>query len=282
MNERPAQPAPRPAIYEDDVRQSIRRALLRYMETQSIGVPKLQAVIARTTRRSVDLIPLKTLQRFLAGQMRTNDVMVGVCADFVASLPAPRITEDFGDMMMRFLAADGPGVLEEAGVSPGLPVDLRVVAERMAPTVRESDPQGIPRVLHSRLMLAPVPHGRFSIVREELADDGGHARAEGVLFERDGDVLAFLRDNLTGRPKVYACGRNTEGALMKGAVARLTNQPAYGVGAFENFLHVENRDLLLFGHVTIARYRPDMPGAGFEVLTVQVWDWANVKPMNQD
>lgn len=116
MSERPAQPAPRPAIYEDDARQRIRRALLRYLETQAIGVPKLQSVIAATTRRSVDLIPLKTLQRFLKGEMRTNDVMVGICADFVASLPMPRITEDFGDMMMRFLAADNPGEIGRAHV----------------------------------------------------------------------------------------------------------------------------------------------------------------------
>jgi hypothetical protein len=58
--------------------------------------------------------------------------------------------------------------------------------------------------------------------------------------------------------------------------------PAFGVGAFDGFLHVENRDLLLFGHVTIARYQPDAPGAGFEVLTVQVWDWTNFKPVNPD
>lgn len=282
MSERPAQPAPRPAIYEDDARQRIRRALLRYLETQAIGVPKLQSVIAATTRRSVDLIPLKTLQRFLKGEMRTNDVMVGICADFVASLPMPRITEDFGDMMMRFLAADNPGVLEEASVAPGLPPNMRVVAERVAPTVNDSDPKGIPRVHHSRLMLDPVPHGRFSVVREELADDGGHARAEGVLFERSGNVFALLRDNLTGLPKVYTCGRTTEGALLQGAVERRVSAPAYGVGAFEGFLHVENRDLLLFGHVTIGRYQPDVPGSGFEVLTVQVWDWTNFKPTNPD
>ena len=52
-----------------------------------IGVPTLQVRIADAAGRSQDLIPLKTLQRFLAGATRTNDAFLIPCHQFASGLP---------------------------------------------------------------------------------------------------------------------------------------------------------------------------------------------------
>ena len=70
-------------------RERIRAAILRYMEAHRIGVPTLQARIAQAADRSLDLIPLKTLQRFLAGATRTNDAFL---IPAINSCPACRTT----------------------------------------------------------------------------------------------------------------------------------------------------------------------------------------------
>ena len=66
----------------------MRSSLLRYMEAHRIGVPTLAgAYCAMRQDRSQDLIPLKTLQRFLAGTTRTNDAFLIPCHQFASSLP---------------------------------------------------------------------------------------------------------------------------------------------------------------------------------------------------
>lgn len=61
--------------FDQAQREETRQALLRYMRQHKIGVPRL----ARRIRESVErnpIIPEKTLQRFLAGHIRTYDQYV--------------------------------------------------------------------------------------------------------------------------------------------------------------------------------------------------------------
>lgn len=81
-------------------RAQLRAALLSYMEDHRIGVPTLLARIAIATDRSTDLIPQKTLQRFLAGASRTHDGALVPYAQFASGLPPPaprKIDSDFLD-----------------------------------------------------------------------------------------------------------------------------------------------------------------------------------------
>jgi hypothetical protein len=66
-------------------RERIRQALLAYMKEHKIGTPTLALRIRQSHPREME-IPLKTLQRFLAG-IRTHDMALVICKAFVEKLP---------------------------------------------------------------------------------------------------------------------------------------------------------------------------------------------------
>ncbi|MBN8913091.1 MAG: hypothetical protein J0H65_13765 [Rhizobiales bacterium] len=77
----------RKTAFDAPERARMRAALLRYMEEHRIGVPTLQGRIAQASGRSTELIPLKTLQRFLADSHRTNDAFLVPVYQFSKDLP---------------------------------------------------------------------------------------------------------------------------------------------------------------------------------------------------
>ena len=62
--------------YDLAQRERIREALLAYMKEHKIGVPRLAARIKEAVHRNPE-IPVKTLQRFMKGEVRTIDMHVG-------------------------------------------------------------------------------------------------------------------------------------------------------------------------------------------------------------
>ena len=68
--------------YDLAQRERIRETLLAYMKEHKIGVPRLAARIKETVHRNPE-IPVKTLQRFMKGEVRTIDMHVGFLAQFV-------------------------------------------------------------------------------------------------------------------------------------------------------------------------------------------------------
>ena len=68
--------------YDLAQRERIRQTLLAYMKEHKIGVPRLAARIKETVHRNPE-IPVKTLQRFMKGEVRTIDMHVGFLAQFV-------------------------------------------------------------------------------------------------------------------------------------------------------------------------------------------------------
>jgi hypothetical protein len=75
-------------------RERIRETLLAYMKEHKIGVPRLAARITETVHRNPE-IPVKTLQRFLKGDVRTIDMHVGFLTQFAEKIsktdPLPRL-----------------------------------------------------------------------------------------------------------------------------------------------------------------------------------------------
>ena len=80
--------------YDLAQRERIRQTLLAYMKEHKIGVPRLAARIKETVHRNPE-IPVKTLQRFMKGEVRTVDMHVGFLAQFVEKVskedPTPRL-----------------------------------------------------------------------------------------------------------------------------------------------------------------------------------------------
>jgi len=69
-------------------RRVLRVRLISYMKTHAIGVPALHARIIREIRSNADHFQLKTLQRFLAGTVRTADGFLVHCYRFAeAAIP---------------------------------------------------------------------------------------------------------------------------------------------------------------------------------------------------
>jgi hypothetical protein len=86
-------------MFDLEARTRIRTALIAYMTGHKIGVPTLAQRVSDANTRKPE-VPIKTLQRFLAGEMRTNDGFVGLCARFAEGLPVPDPVGDLGRAMV--------------------------------------------------------------------------------------------------------------------------------------------------------------------------------------
>ena len=72
--------------YDELVRERVRRELVHYKEQHGIGVPALQQRIADAIEDTPDRIPLKSLQRFLAGTHRTDDALIHLIIVFLSKV----------------------------------------------------------------------------------------------------------------------------------------------------------------------------------------------------
>lgn len=72
--------------FDEAARVRVRGRLLHYMREHRIGVPTLAKRITDASPRKQE-IPIKTLQRFLAGHMRTYDSYVSLFNRFAENLP---------------------------------------------------------------------------------------------------------------------------------------------------------------------------------------------------
>lgn len=188
----------------------MRSALLRYMQENRIGAPSLQFRIAEASGRGVDLIPLKTLQRFLAHSHRTNDSFLIPVYEFSANLPAREDGGDVAQMLSKFFA----GAREETvrDLDTGLSGSFAVFVEKDPPKIlgRKDKPF---RARKSNLSARSDDKRGVAVVVEEvfLNDDGSpiqrdsefRHRYEGFALDVHAPVIALLRNVLTGYPKSY-------------------------------------------------------------------------------
>lgn len=88
------------SAYDEQERERIRTALKRYKELHGIGDVKLRKQIETAVKLSVQL---KTLQRFLAGKHRTDDVPVHRFRLFLQKVAPPPPADELAKAFSRFL-----------------------------------------------------------------------------------------------------------------------------------------------------------------------------------
>jgi hypothetical protein len=194
------------------------------MQENRIGVPALQLRIADATDRSPDLLPLKTLQRFLADCGRTNDAFLQPCFQFAQTLPTTGKSEDFARELAGFF---GVVVADAGGAAKGAPVRLagryRVSAKRRERSMRVLDNDDDEFTLgYSTCTVEGDEGARFSF-REEvfnpglvmpIPENGTRHSFEGALLFFDPLVFVVAKNRLTRLPRAYWLREFEGGALI--------------------------------------------------------------------
>jgi hypothetical protein len=168
----------RPALGLEEIdareREQIRAALLAFMKEHVIGVPTLAERIKKANPRQME-VPVKTLQRFLAGK-RTRDMALNICASFVKTLPnKPPVLHAIGQYTSSFY--DQP-----------LPTNL-------ANTYYCEHE----RVTSFITINAPIDN--YCIIKQKTARP--YQIFDGVLFALKQTIYtALLKDRLTSKPRI--------------------------------------------------------------------------------
>lgn len=237
--------APRKTQFNLADRERLRAALRNYMQENRIGVPALQLRIADATDRSPELLPLKTLQRFLADCGRTNDAFLQPCFQFVQTLPPAGRTEDLARELAGFFgltAADRAGTPREAPVRLG--GRYKVTAARRERKVRVIEDDDDDFTLDFSTCTIEGDEGARFTFREEvsnpaLAEAIPESRTrhsfEGALLFFDPLIFIVSKNLLTRLPRAYwlrefeagkLIGYGMEAALLYEAhVARPYSRP---------------------------------------------------------
>lgn len=198
-------PQTQTGAYDRAERERLRRRLLDYMDSQQIGVPSLQQRLASATGRSAQEIPLSTLQRFLAGRHRTNDVFVKICQTFVLGLSAPEGYAAFGEALSGFYRAGEGESVSGAATCARLAGEFRVFRRG-----NDGEPASGSFAV---IAFAAVANAPFCEASESVTDgpDSPHANSlrtrrrdfDGVALARSGGLLVLLRDVVTRADKAY-------------------------------------------------------------------------------
>lgn len=186
------------AMFDEATRERIRRKLLTYMKGGGIGAPRLAIMIKKSTPRGPE-IPIKTLQRFLKGKIRTNDMYVGFFQDFVAGLPDPDPIGELGRAMAAFHSSEAP--VHFAGeytsyMSCDSGPDRRAYSSDMSITADDTFCRVIERSNNGRL-----------VVRD------------GALVTRKKMAVIVLQDRMTRAPRQYLIGADRGGYEARGTEA---------------------------------------------------------------
>lgn len=212
--------APRKTQFDLSERERLRTALLGYMEEHGIGVPTLQVRIAGATDRDPHLIPLKTLQRFLAAISRTNDAFLIPCFQFASTLPARKEPENFSAIFSEFFGGLPAGAAR--GLSGGSPSALArlagtwdIFSEKKETRVRIRTPGENEFIVpYARCTLRDSGENLPLRTREEVFNPGhvfpfepGSASTrhvyEGVVFYFEPLIFVLSRNLLTRLPCTY-------------------------------------------------------------------------------
>jgi hypothetical protein len=215
--------------------------MLRYMESHRIGVPALQARISEAVNRPVDLIPLKTLQRFLAASTRTNDAFLVPCHRFVSGLPDYAGAKEAGPEALPRLFGEFLGGAKTEPLTGVAAIEGRYEVHT-GPKFRQTKPGSSTMFVDAHAPYTvgdryPVPYSTLAVsandggiyaVRETVLNparahpfDPGKAPArhlyEGAMTGTARGLFIVVRSNLTRMPKAFALERSaTNPSLYEG------------------------------------------------------------------
>lgn len=161
--------------FDQAKRDKTRRTLLNYMEHHGIGVPRLAKRISESTERDYK-IPVKTLQRFLGGHIRTNDQYVGIFHQFAQMNEPPDPVINAGEALAAFY---GDNVRRDYSGSFHATTQMGEASE-----VTISKEAGFWRV-------------------KEVTATGGRSVFDGVAVCSGEAAFFVLKDRLAGLPRTY-------------------------------------------------------------------------------
>jgi hypothetical protein len=178
--------------YDLAQRERIRETLLSYMKEHKVGVPRLAARIKETVHRNPE-IPVKTLQRFMKGEVRTIDMHVGFLAQFVEKVSKEDPTLRLGFALSAFYPSKDNGDLS---------------GRFAASEISEWEPDSNDRY-RSNIEIA-IDQGVWR-VKEVTTTAGSHQVYDGAMTSSGSTIFIVLKDRLLGLPRTITVRRVPSG-----------------------------------------------------------------------
>jgi hypothetical protein len=170
------------AEYDLAQREQIRQALLAYMKEHKIGVPRLAQRVKETVHRNPE-IPVKTLQRFMKGEVRTIDMHVGFVAQFIEKVSKVEATPRLGFALNAFYSTNDK--TDWSGTFTAV--------ESEPPSPESPDPY------QSKIEIV-LDQGAWHV--KEVANNGGsHDIYDGALTSSASIAVMVMKDRLLGLPR---------------------------------------------------------------------------------
>jgi hypothetical protein len=190
-------------------REQIREALLAYVREHKIGIPRLAARIKDAVHRN-PTIPVKTLQRFMKGEVRTIDMQVGFLASFVEKVSKDDPTPRLGSALSAFYS-----FLDKTDWSGSF------LAAESAPTVTDSGDD------YSSKIEITFDQGTWRV--KEISSAGRSQRVyDGVMTSSASTIFMVLKDRLAGLPRTITVCRQFNGNYEGVATAGYFPRAEYG------------------------------------------------------
>jgi hypothetical protein len=175
--------------YDLAQREQIREALIAYAKEHKIGVPRLASRIKENVHRN-PTIPVKTLQRFMKGEVRTVDQYVGFLAQFAEKVSKADATPRLGFALSAFYSSkdktDWSGTF---------------IALESAQSEREST-----EAYQSKVEIV-MDQGMWR-VKEVDTTGGSYQVYDGAMTSSGSTIVIVLKDRLVGLPRtITVCGQ---------------------------------------------------------------------------
>jgi hypothetical protein len=205
--------------FSNEERAAVRSVLIAYAAEHGIGAPNLQQRIAKAAGRDAHLLPLKTLQRFLADKGRTNDALVSLCFQFVQSLPGGAATGTLATVAAMFFGPPPTSSGALAGSWNGLaqphPSGMVVIADggHDISSVQSSQLK-IGTALGSPVLTTAETVTNPSAPRTSRTDPGFRHSYEGIALEYPPLLCIISKNLLTRLPRSYWLQMNDAGFLF--------------------------------------------------------------------
>jgi hypothetical protein len=221
--------------FDESERMRMREALRAYAREHRIGTGKLSLRIAQATKRDPELIPGKTLQRFLTDAHRTEDWFLVPVAMFCATLVREDAQEAFGRAAASFFTPKIPA--EGSGTVRGTFAVWGAGRTRQGMRLYDRKKDGYVDLMGTLLIDGVAAPGVIKARETIGAGEDGRAVAgglrhvfEGVVVGVDLPAMVLLRSTLTGYPKSYWIYRDDERYLFGLVSKRVFDEDAASRG----------------------------------------------------
>ena len=189
--------------YDLAQREQLRQTLLAYMKEHKIGVPRLAARIKEAVHRNPE-IPVKTLQRFMKGEVRTIDMHVGFIDQFAVKVSKTDATPRLGSALNAFYLSgekvDWSGVFTaEATITYDVPLAGIIKGEMDHTRIEIRRDQGAWRATETCLLRGPI------------------TIFEGAMTTSGAAIIIVSKHRLTGFPRVITVSKQ-DGNVFEGIV----------------------------------------------------------------